>query len=98
MCVLMLLSRGEMYGYEISKTLEMLSGGVLRIDEGTLYPMLRRLENEGYVVAEWRFHGGKARRYYRITSKGVLFLEAINDFWRRLVNAVDRIIGGDADE
>jgi len=95
MCVLLLLSRREMYGYEISKALETFGGDVLHVDEGTLYPLLRRLENDEYVTAEWRFSDGKARRYYRITQKGSLFLDAIKNFWRRLIDAVDRIMEGE---
>ena len=94
MCVLLLLSRREMYGYEISKALESVGGDVLRIDEGTLYPLLRRLEADGYVTAEWRYSNGKARRYYRLTPLGFTFLESIRGFWRDLVDAVNRLMEG----
>jgi len=92
MCVLLLLSKNEMYGYEISKVLEKLGNGVLKIKEGTLYPLLRRLENEGYVSAKWMFHEGKARRYYKITMKGLAFLNAVKPFWQKLVVAVESIM------
>ena len=92
MCVLLLLSKKEMYGYEISKALETLGGDALHIEEGTLYPLLRRLENDGYVIAEWRYSNGKARRYYRITPLGSTFLESIKIFWNKLVDAVNRMM------
>ena len=95
MCVLLLLSKKEMYGYEISKALESLGEEVLRIDEGTLYPLLRRLESSGYVVAEWRYSNGKARRYYRITALGSMFLDSVKSFWEKLTSVVDKMLRGE---
>ena len=96
MCVLALLSKGEKYGYEISRTLESIDEGVLKVKEGTLYPLLRRLESKGYVVATWRITEGKARRYYKITEQGYAFLRSIKDFWNKIILAVDEIFGGDS--
>jgi len=98
MCVLALLSKKEMYGYEISKALSLYGNGVLFVKEGTLYPLLRRLEDDGYVVGEWRLVSGKARRYYRITRRGIEVLTLMKDFWLKLRDSVDKIFGlGDMD-
>ncbi len=94
MCVLALLCRKEMYGYEISKALSLSGNSVLYVKEGTLYPLLRRLEEDGYVVGEWRLVGGKARRYYRITHKGREVLYLMREFWDKLRDAVDNIFHG----
>jgi PadR family transcriptional regulator, regulatory protein PadR len=69
--VLEILSRGEMYGYELSEAVEQRSGKVLTLGKGTLYPLLYNLEAKGLVVAQWQDGDtGRKRRYYSITSKG----------------------------
>ncbi|MHA1593225.1 MAG: PadR family transcriptional regulator [Candidatus Baldrarchaeia archaeon] len=94
MCILSLLSTREMYGYEISKELDALSGGILRIEEGTLYPLLRRLEERGYLKGEWRYREGKARRYYKITPRGMDVLRKMRAFWAVLITVVNNILYG----
>ena len=93
MCVLALLSKKEMYGYEISKALSLYGNGALFVKEGTLYPLLRRLEDDGHIVGEWRLVSGKARRYYRITKRGVEVLGLMREFWLKLRDSVDKIFG-----
>ncbi|MHC5101337.1 MAG: PadR family transcriptional regulator [Planctomycetota bacterium] len=69
--VLEILSRGKMYGYELSEALEQRSEGILSLGRGTLYPLLYNLEAKGLVAAEWDENESKRkRRYYSITSKG----------------------------
>nr|MDO8044152.1 PadR family transcriptional regulator [Candidatus Baldrarchaeota archaeon] len=92
MCILSLLSTKEMYGYEISKMLTKLSDGILSVEEGTLYPLLRRLEEKRYIKGEWRFKEGKARKYYNILPLGLEVLNQMKAFWLKLVNAVDTIL------
>ena len=94
MCILTLLSQKEMYGYEISKTLSSISNGVLYVEEGTLYPLLRRLENKRYIRGEWRIREGKARKYYVVLPRGLEVLSSMISFWKTLVNAVDNILSG----
>ncbi len=92
MCILALLRRKEMYGYEISKTLRQITNGTLYVEEGTLYPLLRRLENKGYIKGDWRIREGKARKYYELRPKGLVTLEAMIDFWVRVKDAVSRVL------
>jgi len=92
MCILSLLSSKEMYGYEISKMLNKLSNGILGVEEGTLYPLLRRLESKKYIKGEWRIKEGKARKYYKILPLGIEVLNQMKAFWLKLVNAVDMVL------
>lgn len=69
--VLEILSRGRMYGYELSEAVESRSKGLLNLGRGTLYPLLYNLEAKGLIVAEWEeAESGRKRRYYSITSQG----------------------------
>ncbi len=92
MCILALLSNKEMYGYEISKTLSSISDGILYVEEGTLYPLLRRLENKRYIRGEWQIREGKARKYYKIMPRGLEVLALMKSFWMDLVDAVNKIM------
>ena len=79
-CVLALLKRGDSYGYQIVADLS----GIIEVSESTLYPILRRLEVAGQLVTYTREHGGRLRRYYRITREGLGRLEAFNREWRQV--------------
>ena len=69
--VLSILSDGESYGYAIIKRVDALSGGELQWTDGMLYPVLHRLERNGYVKASWgRSEAGRRRKYYRLTDRG----------------------------
>jgi PadR family transcriptional regulator PadR len=69
--VLGILSEGESYGYAIIKRVAELSGGELEWTDGMLYPVLHRLERNGFVKAGWgRSESGRRRRYYRLTDRG----------------------------
>jgi len=92
--VLEILSRGRMYGYELSEALEQRSKGVLSLGRGTLYPLLYNLEAKGLVVAEWDENEGKRkRRYYSITSKGKEDLAAQKEQWLALQQGVNLVFG-----
>jgi PadR family transcriptional regulator PadR len=89
--VLAILSEGESYGYAIIKRVGELSGGELRWTDGMLYPLLHRLERNGFVEAFWgRSETGRRRKYYRLTSKGSEQL----DRQRRQWQVVDRTMRG----
>ncbi len=95
LCVLSLLKRNDKYGYElineISKNIE--------ISEGTIYPLLRRLKNEGYVVTYLEeSSGGPPRKYYRLTEKGEKTREQFLNEWNEFLKGVNSIIGGNACE
>src|SRR5215510_14334193 len=67
---------GELHGFEIAESIERLSGNVLTVEEGSLYPALQRLLANGWVTAEWGTTGGNRRaRYYQITRAGRKQLE-----------------------
>jgi PadR family transcriptional regulator PadR len=69
--LLSLLSRGEMYGFEILQEVSRRSANTFEFKEGTLYPALHQLEKRGLVEAEWRTgENGRERKYYSLTSKG----------------------------
>jgi PadR family transcriptional regulator PadR len=69
--VLQILSRGEMYGYELSKAIEQRSGEILTLGKGTLYPLLYNLEAKKLIRGRWeKTASDRNRRYYSITSKG----------------------------
>ena len=95
MCILALLKNKRMYGYEISKALSRISKGILSIDDGTLYPLLRRLESKKLILGEWSFIQGKARKYYRLQSLGIEVLKDMEDFWIQITESVNLILQGD---
>ena len=70
--------RKEHYGYSLRKYL--ISSG-LDIDEGTLYPLIRRLEDYGLLVSEWRQEEGRKKRYYRISADGLRLLQELRNEW-----------------
>jgi PadR family transcriptional regulator PadR len=89
--VLGILAEGESYGYAIIKRVAELSGGHLQWTDGMLYPVLHRLERQGYVAAKWdTSENGRRRKYYRITEEGRAELAAQRQQW----NAVDDTLRG----
>jgi DNA-binding PadR family transcriptional regulator len=81
--VLAILAEGDSYGYAIIKRVTELSGGHLQWSDGMLYPVLHRLERQGYVAARWRTSdSGRRRKYYRITREGRLELAAQRRQWQ----------------
>src|SRR6185503_11223899 len=81
--------RDEHYGYTLRKALD--EHG-LAIDEGTLYPLLRRLESHGLLESEWREEDKRSKRFYRITSDGEAILEQLLTEWRGINGALERIL------
>ena len=81
--------RTEHYGYSLRKAL--LAAG-LDIDEGTLYPLVRRLEEQGLLVSEWRETEGRARRYYRFSPIGARALDEFKAEWAELNRALEILL------
>ena len=80
--VLAILSEGESYGYAIIKRVSELSGGELQWTDGMLYPLLHRLERNGYVVTKWgKSEIGRRRKYYRLTEEGLEQLASQRRQW-----------------
>ena len=89
--VLAILAEGDSYGYAIIKRVEELSGGHLQWTDGMLYPVLHRLERQGWVSAKWsESENGRKRKYYRITKEGRTELAAQRQQWK----AVDKTLHG----
>jgi PadR family transcriptional regulator PadR len=91
-CVLGLLSRQERYGFDLVRTLGGFDGMVT--GEGTLYPLLSRLQKDGRVASTWRDSdaGGPPRKYYAITAAGRRALHDFTEEWSRSRDNVDRIL------
>ena len=88
-CVLARLTRGDSYGYQLISDLS----PVIEVSESTLYPILKRLEGAGLLVTYSREHGGRLRRYYRITDSGRLRVQEFDEDWKEL-EKVNRFIRG----
>ena len=81
--------RSEQYGYTLRKALGDLG---LDIDEGTLYPLLRRLEAQDLLTSEWREEGGRNKRFYRLSAEGRQMLKQLLAEWKALNTTLDRIV------
>lgn len=81
------------HGYRIAQTIKERSRGLLDFKEGTLYPALHKLENEGRVESYNSVESGRTRRYYRITASGHKMLTTDRAEWRALSQAVTMILG-----
>jgi PadR family transcriptional regulator PadR len=91
--VLHLLSFGEAYGYEIVSTLTQRSDGGLEVTDGTLYPVLYRLERAGFVAVRWETpQRGVPRKYYRLTDAGQAELARLTHEWNTFANAMARLL------
>ena len=91
--VLSLLRSGDKYGYEMIALLEATSNQVFQMKEGTLYPILHNLEKKGFVEAYSKeTPGGRTRRYYRLTDKGVRQLAEEKEQWEVFSGAVNTVL------
>lgn len=91
--VLKTLSWQPMHGFGIARWIQQLSDDALQIEEGTLYPALYRLENRGFVKAEWRLTENKRRaKYYRLTAAGRRQLTEHTQRWEAFASVMSRIL------
>jgi transcriptional regulator len=92
--VLKTLSWGPAHGYAIARWIEQLTGDVLQIGEGSLYPALHRLEERAWVESSWQRSGASERRtrVYQLTAKGRAQLRAETASWSRFVDAVAKVL------
>jgi PadR family transcriptional regulator PadR len=90
--ILQLLARGEMYGYELARTIRTLTAESISIGESVLYPVLHGLEKRGLVRAKRRTVGGRDRVYYSITRKGALRLAGLTSSWQRIAEGVEAVL------
>jgi PadR family transcriptional regulator, regulatory protein PadR len=91
--ILRTLSPAPMHGWGIAQRIQQLSEDVFCINQGSLYPALHRLEDEGWIAAEWgASENNRKAKYYRLTRRGQRQLEAETENWHRLAAAVARIL------
>jgi PadR family transcriptional regulator PadR len=91
--LLHLLSRGEMYGYEILQEASRRSANAFEFKEGTLYPALHQLEKRGEIKSQWRTaENGRERKYYSLTPKGRKAAAAYEKQWQHLSGAITAIL------
>ena len=88
LCVLSQLQQRQ-YGYSLKEALAELG---IDIDQGTLYPLLRRLEEQGLLDNEWVLSESRPRRYYQLNAAGKSVLEGLTAEWREMVQAIDRVL------
>ena len=91
--VLKTLVRGPMHGYGITLHIQRVSNDILRVEEGSLYPALHRMEQEGWISAAWGVSDNNRRaRYYQLTAAGRKQLSAEEKSWARLTQAVANVL------
>ncbi|HUM06902.1 MAG TPA: helix-turn-helix transcriptional regulator [Terriglobales bacterium] len=94
LAVLTVLARQPLHGYEIAKRIDEQTGGVLRFDMASLYPMLYGLERKAWLKAEWQtLANGRRRRCYRLTSLGRKQLAPLRAEWRTFFSAFQKVTG-----
>jgi len=82
-----------MHGYAISERIEEISRDVLRVEEGSLYPALHRMEEAGWIKSVWgQSENNRRARYYTLTTAGRRHLSATEEAWAQLVDAVARVL------
>lgn len=98
LAILSVLENEKSYGYEIVKTLEERGASFLALEQGTVYPLLRRLaDKRGLLKAEWNYDDPqKPKKYYTITTDGKIALRLMKDKWTELFSEMEKILGGDA--
>ena len=92
--VLSLLEDQPRHGYDISKLIELRSGGILSFHVTSLYPLLHRLEIQGWIEGKWvEKSGQRRRRYYRLSAQGRRVLRSKQQSWKDFVAAIGRVTG-----
>ncbi len=99
MLILKLLDSADMYGYQMTKELEIRSDNTFTLKEGTLYPILHSLESNKLIEAYWEdTESARKRKYYKITKNGKKFLSEKEKEWARYAAGVRKVLGGAAVE
>jgi PadR family transcriptional regulator, regulatory protein PadR len=92
--ILKTLDLEPMHGWGISQRIQQVSDSVLQVNQGSLYPALHRLEEQGWITASWKVsENNRQAKYYLLTRKGRKQLAAEHENWLRLSAAVGRIVG-----
>lgn len=91
--ILKTIARQPLHGWGIAKRIQILSGDVLAVGQGSLYPALHRLENQGWITSEWKDSDlGRSAKFYLLTKEGKKQLERELQSWRRLSSAMHLLI------
>jgi PadR family transcriptional regulator, regulatory protein PadR len=91
--ILQVVALGPIHGYAIGQRLQQISRDVLQVQQGSLYPALHRLENKGYLAAQWKESETKREaKFYKLTAKGRKQLETETANWSRLARAVALVL------
>src|SRR5215510_8199830 len=92
--ILKTLSWGPAHGYAVARWIQMLTGSVLQVGEGSLYPALHRLEEREWIDSEWQLSENNRRaKFYRLTPKGRAQLRVESATWTQFVDAVSKVLG-----
>ena len=84
----------ERYGYDL---IDRLSAQGLVVDQGTLYPLLRRLESQALLDSRWDTEGSRPRRYYRLSASGRIVLRELEQDWQALTTSIARLLAPQGD-
>ena len=91
--ILKVVALGPLHGYAIAQRLQQFSREVVQVTQGTLYPALHRLENRGFLTADWKLSDtGREAKFYRLTSKGRAHMASETESWHRLTQAIGFIL------
>lgn len=93
-CILAVIAKDTVYGYELSQKLQ--QAGLADVSEGTIYPVLLRLQKNGYIVGEMRpSEAGPNRKYYTLTAEGKMALAIIQQEWEQVAVPITILLRGD---
>lgn len=91
--ILKTVALGPAHGYAIAQRLEQVSAQAVQVQQGSLYPALHRLEDRGYLIAEWKLSDtGREAKYYSLTRAGTTHLQQQTEQWSRLAETVARVL------
>lgn len=91
--ILKIVALGPLHGYAIAQRLQQVSRDVVQVTQGTLYPALHRLENRGFLTADWKASDtGREAKFYKLTAKGRTHMASETESWRRLTEAIGLIL------
>jgi PadR family transcriptional regulator, regulatory protein PadR len=91
--ILRVLKTGSMHGFGIAQRIHVLSADALKVEEGSLYPALYRMEGKGWIKAEWGLSENNRRaKYYELTKKGLKQLADEQESWERLTAAIGQVL------
>jgi transcriptional regulator len=93
MLILRVLNAGERNGWDIAQRIEVLSKDALKVEEGSLYPALYRMEERGWIEWEWgQSENNRKAKFYKLTRAGKKQLETEKQGWARVVSAIDQVM------